>query len=182
MFDNHKLQHLSRDDKSGKGSVDKPILPIVRILNQHQDYYTTSSCSGRIGVLSEEGKKGDVKWHLKAHHTVDVKEVMNCVQKINEDKVWFREESMILHVCCRDLDSAKKLMKAAHSAGLKHSGIISIGNRIVVEIMGNEFMNLPLLMKDLSSDYIEEITEQANKKLASNFNRLKRFREKLKKM
>nr|CAG8640076.1 10072_t:CDS:2 [Entrophospora candida] len=37
-------------DKSPKGSIDEPMLPLINLLNKHNDYVTTSSCSGRIAV------------------------------------------------------------------------------------------------------------------------------------
>ncbi|KAF9129983.1 hypothetical protein BGW39_003588 [Mortierella sp. 14UC] len=55
-------------DKSPKGYVDEPLLPLIVLINNHQDYVTTSSCSGRIctyleGLESEaEGEtEGDAK-------------------------------------------------------------------------------------------------------------------------
>ena len=40
-------------DISKKGSVDAPIVHLVQYINDHDNYYTTSSCSGRILVFSE---------------------------------------------------------------------------------------------------------------------------------
>src|SRR5436305_6509068 len=40
----------SKIDKSPKGSVDEAILPLIELLNKHDDYVTTSSCSGRIAI------------------------------------------------------------------------------------------------------------------------------------
>jgi len=35
-------------DKSRKGSVDEKILPLVNLINSTDDFFTTSTCSGRI--------------------------------------------------------------------------------------------------------------------------------------
>ncbi|KAK6123931.1 hypothetical protein DH2020_042328 [Rehmannia glutinosa] len=40
-------------DKSPKGTVDAPIIPLLTAINSHPSYFTTSSCSGRISVLSQ---------------------------------------------------------------------------------------------------------------------------------
>jgi tRNA wybutosine-synthesizing protein 3 len=50
-----------RADKSPKGYIDAPILPLMRLINQHSQFYTTSSCSGRIAVYCEgvDEKKSD---------------------------------------------------------------------------------------------------------------------------
>ncbi|KAF9197001.1 hypothetical protein BGZ50_002712 [Haplosporangium sp. Z 11] len=40
-------------DKSPKGYVDEPLLPLIILINNHKDYVTTSSCSGRICTYLE---------------------------------------------------------------------------------------------------------------------------------
>ncbi|GAB5590787.1 tRNA methyltransferase tyw3 [Umbelopsis nana] len=40
-------------DKSPKGYIDAPILDLMRLINQHSQFYTTSSCSGRVAVYCE---------------------------------------------------------------------------------------------------------------------------------
>jgi tRNA wybutosine-synthesizing protein 3 len=42
-----------RRDKSPKGFIDAPILDLMHVINQHPDFYTTSSCSGRVAVYCE---------------------------------------------------------------------------------------------------------------------------------
>ena len=41
----------SDDDRSPKGSVDARIQDLVDFINQHPDYVTFSSCSGRLAVF-----------------------------------------------------------------------------------------------------------------------------------
>ncbi|KAG0380522.1 hypothetical protein BGX24_007552 [Mortierella sp. AD032] len=53
-------------DKSPKGYVDEPLLPLIVLINNHQDYVTTSSCSGRIctyleGLESEVDGEGEAE-------------------------------------------------------------------------------------------------------------------------
>jgi tRNA wybutosine-synthesizing protein 3 len=40
-------------DKSPKGYIDAPILDLMRLINQHSQFYTTSSCSGRVAIYCE---------------------------------------------------------------------------------------------------------------------------------
>ena len=49
-FDEIKLRTVSALDKSPKGSIDEPLLPLLDLLNADQDYVSTSCCSGRIAV------------------------------------------------------------------------------------------------------------------------------------
>lgn len=52
-------------DKSPKGYVDEPLLPLIVLINNHQDYVTTSSCSGRICTylegLESEAEEGETE-------------------------------------------------------------------------------------------------------------------------
>lgn len=49
-----------RRDKSPKGFIDAPILDLMHVINSHPDYYTTSSCSGRVAMYCE-GLEKDVE-------------------------------------------------------------------------------------------------------------------------
>lgn len=53
VFASWKKQALSGVDFSRKGSIDEAILDLVAFINIQPDYFTTSSCSGRI-ILFEE--------------------------------------------------------------------------------------------------------------------------------
>lgn len=52
-FATDKARVLGQVDLSRKGSVDEPIAPLVEYLNSVENYYTTSSCSGRISAFSQ---------------------------------------------------------------------------------------------------------------------------------
>ncbi|KAG5246736.1 Met-10++ family protein [Salix suchowensis] len=43
----------SKTDKSPKGTLDTHIIPLINTINSHPSYFTTSSCSGRISILSQ---------------------------------------------------------------------------------------------------------------------------------
>lgn len=49
-----------RRDKSPKGFIDEPILDLMHVINSHPEYYTTSSCSGRVALYCE-GLEKDVE-------------------------------------------------------------------------------------------------------------------------
>ncbi|KAI8393757.1 tRNA wybutosine-synthesizing protein [Radiomyces spectabilis] len=73
----------NRRDKSPKGFVDAPILDLIHIINEHPDYYTTSSCSGRIAIYCEGLEKAESEdtlekttkggtWLYVTHDPVDI--------------------------------------------------------------------------------------------------------------
>lgn len=52
-FEKQKASCLSQVDLSKKGSIDDEIMDLVQYINAKDNYFTTSSCSGRISVFSE---------------------------------------------------------------------------------------------------------------------------------
>ena len=53
QFSVEKARTLGQLDLSRKGCVDEAIVSLVEYINARDQYYTTSSCSGRIIVFSE---------------------------------------------------------------------------------------------------------------------------------
>lgn len=51
-FENQKLAVLSQADLSKKGSIDDPIKGLIQYINDTENFFSTSSCSGRICVFS----------------------------------------------------------------------------------------------------------------------------------
>lgn len=50
-FRQWKKQSLNKLDHSKKGTVDEDIQHVVSLLNSREEYFTTSSCSGRIVLI-----------------------------------------------------------------------------------------------------------------------------------
>jgi len=53
VFRKQKLSCLSKVDLSKKGSIDEAVTGLVIFINQCDQYFTTSSCSGRIYIYEE---------------------------------------------------------------------------------------------------------------------------------
>ncbi|CAO3570325.1 unnamed protein product [Mortierella alpina] len=58
-------------DKSPKGYVDEPLLPLIVLINNHKDYVTTSSCSGRICTYLEGLDEGEAQGAGQDQHDED---------------------------------------------------------------------------------------------------------------
>ncbi len=52
-----KARALDQVDLSRKGCVDEAIVPLVGHINSREEYFTTSSCAGRISIFSEVEEK-----------------------------------------------------------------------------------------------------------------------------
>jgi tRNA wybutosine-synthesizing protein 3 len=181
LFNQTKNNILSREDLSKKGSVDVEIKEIVDLINNHPDYCTTSSCSGRITLLERiSDKKFETNWLIASHQPVTFEEIK---EKLDSDKeVWLMQESFILHVFCRTIEKAEELLKYCREVGFKHSGIISVTNKIMVEVMGNEKVET-IIIKDgknfIDDNYLKVLIDSCNERMLSNREKMDIFLLKL---
>ncbi len=157
-------------DKSPQGFIDEDIIPLLEVLNKRV-FSTTSSCSGRITVMSG-AKKGESKWIYKSHTEADVEAVWNVVSGLADDEVVrFFYEPFIVHVKCKDFESASSMLSLLHLNGLKKSGMIS-GKKLLVEINDTGRIET-ILDNSLGFEYIEKLVLEANKRLESTKKRIK---------
>ena len=174
MFQKEKSQFLGKKDKSVKGNIDKDILKIVELINNKNNYYTTSSCSGRIIVYEKKRKKQDTNFLYVTHEKAgfNIKDIKN----IKGNDIWLRQEGFILHVCCKTIKDAEKLLNLIMKIGLKRSGIISLKNKIMVEIIGTEVIDTIIADKKLLVDetYLKILINEANKKMDRNKEKIER--------
>jgi tRNA wybutosine-synthesizing protein 3 len=138
-FLNNKKTFLSKLDKYKKGSLDQRVLNLIQVINSKPDYYTTSSCSGRVYLWTGKGKKNEMIWLRTSHDLIE-----ESFFKIeHKGLIWLRMEDFILHICCRNLDVSNRLLEKARKI-YKKSCILSASNKIIVEIRGSEFVEMPL--------------------------------------
>ena len=125
-------------DKSKKGSVDKHALSIIETINALENYYTTSSCSGRIYFWQGDGKKCNTEW-LKVSHELIQDDFFTIAP---QGTVWLKMEPFIIHIACKDIESANTLLQTAKEV-FKKSSILSISRKIIVEIQGSDKVDMP---------------------------------------
>ena len=53
LFSQRKKDVLLKSDKSSIGNVDEKISSLCNKINSKEDFYTTSSCSGRILLMKD---------------------------------------------------------------------------------------------------------------------------------
>lgn len=190
VFDDSKLLCLSKlgkPDKSRKGEVDEAAWPFINTINSLKDFYTTSSCAGRIDTFLEpaSGKKHDAQWLFVTHGEAEEIEVLKSLESLPEETVWLRMEPPIFHVACRDLSAAERLLKVCQSHGFKRSGIISMGGRsarqqrVMLEVLGNERIDTPVAIDGkllFDHSYIKFLVQKANEKLLETRKRLEELR------
>ncbi len=161
--------------------VDKDMIPLLDIINSYEEYYTSSSCFGRI-VLLEIPKIGDkinAKFLGKWHRKIKKKELLDSIEKSYAGQLWFLVQPPIIHIFSKDIDSGDKLVKKAISCGFKNSGFRSVKRNIVIEVTSTERIDVPL-GKDgkffFNKDYLDILVSLANKefeRFSKKFERLK---------
>jgi len=168
VFQKDKELYLKNksEDRSKKGSIDRHILDLVNAINKSNNFYTTSSCSGRIMLFKEGRSKNDSEWIWVTHDKADPNILFDNISI--EDNLIFRMEGAILHVCAKDLESAQKLVDLAKQSGFKRSGIIASNKRFMLELISTENISAPLIIDGkvyFTKEYIEALTKKANDKL-----------------
>jgi len=186
-FLENKKQTLQKLEVAKKqGLVDTGIIPILDLINSFDDYYTSSSCYGRIVLLEipEIGDKKTAKWLGKWHRKIETDEIINAFKKANKGLIWILAQSPIIHVLAKNLESADKLVKIAIGCGFKNSAFKSADKNIVVEVTSTERLDSPV-GKDgklfCNDEYLSLLVDIANDVIDKSSAKLKKFEKKLEK-
>ncbi|KAF1887173.1 hypothetical protein Lal_00040770 [Lupinus albus] len=187
----------TESDKSAKGTLDEPIICLINTINDNPLYFTTSSCSGRISVLSQplstlsfntKKKARGGTWLFVSHDPADPDSLLSLLfpspdsTRFSESQLVFRFEPLIVAVECRDLGSAQSLVSLAISCGFRESGITNTNKRFIIAIRCSIRMEVPLghtpnIM--VSPQYLRFLVQVANDKMEANRNRTHRFHQML---
>ncbi|CAD5243364.1 tRNA(Phe) 7-((3-amino-3-carboxypropyl)-4-demethylwyosine(37)-N(4))-methyltransferase Taw3 [Thermococcus camini] len=181
-FDEQKAKAMEGLKKAlAENKVDGDIISLLEKINSLENYFTTSSCSGRISVMEMPhfGDKVNSVWLGKWHREVTVEEVMEAIGRHRSGQLWFLVRSPILHVGARTMEDAVRLLNLAIGLGFKYSNIKSVSHKkLLVEIRSTERMDVPLGEDGelwVSESYIERIVALAN-------SQVRRFKGKLKRL
>lgn len=178
------LQKLDKAKIENKADID--ILPILDIINSSDDYFTSSSCYGRIVLLELPviGDKKNAKFIGKWHRTINSDEVISALDKAATGQLWLLAQSSIIHIGAKTNEAADKILKIAYSCGFKHSGFKSIEKRYIVEVCSTERLDAPV-GKDgrlfCDEEYLNLLVNISNEIMKKSNAKLKRFEKELRK-
>ncbi len=185
-FIENKKQTLNKLQlEKEKKQVDDKIIPILDLINSSNNFYTSSSCYGRIVLLEipEIGDKKNARWLGKWHREIEINEFLSAGKKAEKGYLWLLAQSPIIHVYASDLKSADNILKIAISSGFKHSSLKSYKKNIVIEIISTERLDTPI-GKDgkffCDNNYLELLINISNKIIKISIEKLKNFELKLK--
>lgn len=181
-FDHDKRMALTKKDKSRKGTIDAGIKALCDLINSKENYYTTSSCSGRILLLgfSKSKKKYETRFVYTTHDAADAAEMVRVLHDA-DGEIWFRVECFILHVVCRTIEDAGALLDCCRQLGLKRTGIISMAPKLTVEIINHPRIDAPLRFSSMCAEdsYLVSLAAQGNAILKKNREMIARLEEKI---
>ena len=179
-FQQAKKKQLSKSDKSSIGSWDFKIKTLCNKINKKKEYYTTSSCAGRIVMIKGLDVKARGVFLFRTHDKTSLSEIKKALGKIGKmynGLVEFQQTTCILHVACNDLKSAQNLVSKANLSGWKHSGIIS-AKRNIVELHSTEKISFPIMNKGevlVNDDFLKIVVKEANSKLERVWKKIDRL-------
>ncbi|XP_020485509.1 tRNA wybutosine-synthesizing protein 3 homolog [Labrus bergylta] len=186
-FRQWKKQCLNKLDHSKKSSVDEDIEHVVILLNSCEEYFTTSSCSGRIILIDGVSGSSDVHkqncvWLFVSHQKCKSEDLISGLARSSADAV-LKFEPFVLHVQCRQLEDAQLVHSVAINSGFRNSGLtVSKTGKILTAVRSTHGLEVPLSSKGkllVDHDYIHFITNIANKKMEENLRRIQRFHQNL---
>ncbi len=177
-FVNQKRNALERYNQArSRGCVDEEIIPLLEYINSLDDFYTTSSCSGRITLLLDLGSKKESRWLGKWHREITSGEVIDCLHDIPpEGVVWFKYESAILHIAAKTIEKAKEILYITRESGYKRVGVQGLKKeRYLVEVCDTERVDCPIAEKGcllVDERYLRYLTAFSNRRFRNGRDKL----------
>jgi len=162
--------------------VDEDIIELLLLINSIKGIYTTSSCSGRIGIIEEPalGAKPLSRWLIKVHRPIEFEEAKNALKDAREGLIFLKSQPPIFHIVAEDMEKAKKLHELGLASGFKYTTFKVISKRYLVEINATEYLTAPL-GKDgkvlVDEEYLRFAVEIGNSMLRRSKGRLSRLEE-----
>ncbi|XP_028988597.1 tRNA wybutosine-synthesizing protein 3 homolog [Betta splendens] len=182
-----KKQSLQKLDLSKKGSVDQDIEHLVSLLNSREEYFTTSSCSGRVIMIDAAAENSEVQkqncvWLFVSHQKCTSEDLMSAVANSSGDAL-LKFEPFILHVQCKRLEDAQLIHSVAINSGFRNSGLtVSKAGKIITAVRSTHGLEVPLSHGGkllVGQEYISFLTQIANQKMEENLRRIQRFYQNL---
>lgn len=190
-FNQRKNDVLEKADKSSKGDLDEKIILLCETINSSENYYTTSSCAGRIVLMKDEDKKGSDLFLKVWHDKISFEELKNELEKLNlpqntpdhpsqREGIKFKLEPPIIHIACRDLESASELLEKAKHIGFKRSGVNTISKNIILELCSTEKLEFPIVQNGeilVDDEFLKIVVDKSNFLLEKGWSKIEKLKE-----
>lgn len=182
----HHTQTLEKAIQEKK--ADKQIIPLCKFIAETKNFFTSSSCSGRIALLKidKQQTKKAASFQKTWHRTAKFPELWKAVQEnTDREELWIKQEPFILHIGTNSLENAQKILQIMKTAGIKRGGIqVLEKEKILLEINGTHSLSLPIKKNNkllVTKEYLKLVLEKANQKMKENQKRLEKFEQECRK-
>ncbi|CAD5245192.1 tRNA(Phe) 7-((3-amino-3-carboxypropyl)-4-demethylwyosine(37)-N(4))-methyltransferase Taw3 [Thermococcus camini] len=170
-----------------EGKVDEDIIDLLLFINSIDGIYTTSSCSGRIGIMEEPdlGAKPLARWLIKVHRPMEFEEAREALRNAERGLIFLKSQPPIFHIVAEDLEKAKKLHELGLASGFKYTTFKVISKRYLVEINATEYLTAPLGRDGrvlIDDEYLRFALEVGNSMLRRSKGRLPRLERNFRKL
>lgn len=166
------------------GYLDTDILDVLIEFFLRPKSFTKSSCSGRVTVIDAEypWAKDETMTIFKKHSVVTKREIEEVLLKPHSSNLWLSVQGPIYHVYVEDFEEAEEVLRIAREAGFKHSGIMVLGQPLLVELRTGVRADILLATPEsmvASLEKLGDIVAIANKVLLQAKERNRRLLEAL---
>jgi len=179
LFAQRKKDTLSKKDKSHIGKWDEKIIDLCEQINKFDNYYTTSSCSGRIILIPDQDEKARDLFLKRYHDLISFEQLKKDLEEVVKGckgLLKFKLDPCALHVACKSLEDANLLYNKAKLAGWKKSGIIAVDKRYVVELNSTERLEFPIIEEGkilVDDGFLNILVKRANEKLENTWKKIR---------
>ena len=168
-----------------ENKVDLEILHVINRINEFAQYYSTSSCAGRIVLLSKANFRGKytAEFVYKNHSPLNpeaIIELKNSMKRPFAGQLYFNVEPPTYHVVCNTFEDAMQIHQLALEVALGYSMFKSIKKSIVVEIRGTGLLQVPIGLDNkvyITDEHLDFILALGNEVLSSEQDRVKKLYE-----
>ncbi len=141
--------------------------------------WTTSSCLGRITVVEARYHwlRRGARVVYKTHDPITPGELEKVMSRGFQD-LWLKVTGPIVHFKVETQSCAFSILRAARASGFKHSGIISGGSELTVEVMSSASFQAPLRLGGIDlyrGQALGLLADLANETLLEGRSRLDRL-------
>jgi tRNA wybutosine-synthesizing protein 3 len=176
----HKLETALSENK-----VDLEVLELINLINALDNYYTTSSCAGRIVILSKNSFRGkySASFLFKKHDLVSFNEIDSVLRDLPDFVLlYLNVEPPTFHIAASSINHAIFLHQMALDSGLGYSMFKTIKKSIVIEVRGTGMLQIPIGHNNkvfIEPPYLKFVLDHGNEILKQEQNRVKLFKERI---
>ena len=116
---------------------------------------------------------------------ISFREFRRSLEELKNTKkiIKFKFEPPIIHIACRNLEDASKIVEEAQNSGFKRSGLINWKKNIFVELNSTEKFEFPIIEKReilVNDRFLKLILKNSNQKFEKGWKKIRQLEKRIK--